>query len=98
MNLLVRPDDIILSRATVYYVIKRKTPIIVRYKSLKPQDGETFFYQQLLLTNPCRSETELLGDHITYRARFLSLHPNFQQTLANQTTATNLTYSWLQLV
>src|SRR6185437_11406930 len=71
-----------------YYVIKRKNPIIVRYKYLKPQDGDTYFYQQLLLTKPCRSEAELRGNHKTYRAHFLHLHPDFQHALTEQTNAT----------
>ena len=42
------------------YVVRRNSPIIVRHRYLKLQDAELFFYQQLLLTVPCRSEEELL--------------------------------------
>jgi len=35
-----------------YYVVKRSSPILVRFRYLKIQDGEHFFYQQLLLSLP----------------------------------------------
>ncbi|CAG8819086.1 5081_t:CDS:2 [Gigaspora margarita] len=39
------------------YVIKRTKEIIVRYRYLKLEDSELYFYQQLLLNYPARSET-----------------------------------------
>lgn len=68
-----------------YYIVKRTSPLVIRYKHLKIQNGESFFYQQLLLSTPCRSESELLGDYTTYREKYLSLHPNFQNSLQNST-------------
>ena len=49
-----------------YYVIKRNFPLLIRYRYLKIQDGEKYFYQQLLLSIPCRSENELLGNYNSY--------------------------------
>ena len=49
-----------------YYIIKRSTPLIIRYRYLKVQNGESFFYQQLLLTISCRSESEMLGNYTSY--------------------------------
>jgi hypothetical protein len=70
-----------------YYVIKRRSPLVVRYRYLKVQNGESFFYQQLLLTMPCRSESELLGNYTSYRGKYLSLHPNFQNILQDSEDA-----------
>jgi hypothetical protein len=66
-----------------YYVIKRISPLVIRYKYLKVQNGETFFYQQLLLTTPCRSESELLNNYTSYREKYLSLHPDFHNSIYN---------------
>ena len=52
------------------------------------QNGDPFFYQQLLFTKPWRSETELLGQYSTYREHFLDLHPNFRLALENNTNVT----------
>jgi PIF1-like helicase/Helitron helicase-like domain at N-terminus len=68
-----------------YYVTKRSTPLVTRYRHLKVQNGESFFYQQLLLTTPCRSERELLGNYTSYREKYLSLHPDFQSSIHNTT-------------
>ena len=68
-----------------YYVIKRTSPLVTRHQHLKVQNGESFFYQQLLLSIPCRSEDELLGDHASYREKYLSLHPDFQNMIQNST-------------
>ena len=59
------------------------SPLVVCYRYLKVQNGEPFFYQQLLLLTPCRSEGELLGNHTSYRERYLSLHPDFQNSIQN---------------
>jgi len=67
------------------YVVRRNSPIIVRHRYLKLQDAELFFYQQLLLTVPCRSEEELLGNYSSYRERYLNIHPEFQTALEQQT-------------
>src|SRR6266542_528393 len=71
-----------------YYIVKRISPLVVRYKYLKVQNEELFFYQQLLLSVPCRSEEELLGNYTSYRERYLSLHPDFQNSIQNSTTIT----------
>jgi hypothetical protein len=80
-----------------YYVIKRNSPLITRYRYLKIQDGELYFYQQLLLSTPCRSEDELLGNYNSYREKYLSLHPTFQNIIQNSAdTVTNQTRHSLQ--
>jgi hypothetical protein len=71
-----------------YYIVKRATPLVIRYKYLKVQNGELFFYQQLLLSIPCRSEDELLGNCTSYRERYLNLHPDFQHSIQNSTIIT----------
>jgi len=72
------------------YVIKRSKDIITRYRFLKIEDGESYFYQQLLLKIPTRSETEYKTiQHETYQERFLSLFPNFLTDLQNQTRNTH---------
>ncbi|CAB4382270.1 unnamed protein product [Rhizophagus irregularis] len=64
----------------------RTSPLVVRYRYLKVQNGELFFYQQLSLSISCRFEEELLGNYTSYRERYLSLHPDFQKDLANHIT------------
>jgi hypothetical protein len=71
-----------------YYIVKRATSLVIRYKYLKVQNGELFFYQQLLLSIPCRSEDELLGNCTSYRERYLNLHPDFQHSIQNSTIIT----------
>ncbi|CAG8838135.1 38573_t:CDS:2, partial [Gigaspora margarita] len=44
------------------YVVKRKKEIIIRYYQLKIDDGELYFYQQLLLNHPARSEANYKSD------------------------------------
>jgi hypothetical protein len=66
-----------------YYVVKRLSPLVIRYKYLKVQNGESFFYQQLLLSTPCRSENELLNNYSSYREKYLSLHPDFSNSIFN---------------
>jgi PIF1-like helicase/Helitron helicase-like domain at N-terminus len=67
------------------YVIKRVTPKLVRFRYLKLQDGQLYFYQKLLLEMPCRNEEELLGTFSTYREHWLSCHPEFHETLQQVT-------------
>src|ERR1043165_1321839 len=72
------------------YVIKQSKNIITRYCFLKIEDGESYFYQQLLLKIPTRNETKYkTTQHETYRERFLSLFPNFLTNLQNQTRNTH---------
>ena len=39
------------------------------------EHGELYFYQQLLLTFPCRSEDNLKGNYNTYRDHFMAKFP-----------------------
>ncbi|CAG8844587.1 40366_t:CDS:1, partial [Gigaspora margarita] len=72
------------------YVVKRKKEIIIRYHQLKIDDGELYFYQQLLLNHPARSEADYKSDPSqTYRDKFLLLHPTFLSDLQNQTAITH---------
>lgn len=70
------------------FIIKRTVPIVTRFRYLTIQDGESFFYQQLLLTLPCRNENDLLGGFSTYRAHFLHLHPELQPSLHEHLSTT----------
>lgn len=72
-----------------YFVIKRTTPILVRFRYLKLNDGEAYFYQKLLQTVPSRNENDLLGGHCTYREHYLALNPQLQADLLLHSTATN---------
>ncbi|GBB87368.1 hypothetical protein RclHR1_13810001 [Rhizophagus clarus] len=63
------------------YVVKRTTPKLVRFRYLKLQDGELYFYQKLLLELPCRNEEELLGIFQTYREHWLFLHPELYEKI-----------------
>jgi DNA replication protein DnaC len=62
------------------YIVKRITSKLVRFRYLKLQDGEIYFYQKLLLEIPCRSEEELLGNFQTYREHWLHHHPELHET------------------
>ena len=67
------------------YIVKRSKEIIIRYRFLKIEDGELYFYQQLLLKVPTRSELNYRnGPNETYREKFLSLFPNYLTELQNQ--------------
>ena len=70
------------------FIIKRTVPIVTRFRYLTIQDGESFFYQQLLLTLPCRNENDLFGGFSTYRAHFLHLHPELQPSLHEHLSTT----------
>src|SRR5204862_512848 len=60
------------------------------------KNGESFFYQQLLLSTPCRTENDLLDNCTSYRQKFLSLHPRFQATI--EENCTKVTTNQNQLV
>ncbi|CAB5345236.1 unnamed protein product [Rhizophagus irregularis] len=60
------------------YVVKRTKELITRHRFLKIEDGELYFYQQLLLNVPARSESELKSSpDTTYRKTFLQLSLTF---------------------
>ncbi|CAG8804103.1 1728_t:CDS:1, partial [Gigaspora rosea] len=64
------------------YVVKRTKEIIIRYRYLTIEDGELYFYQQLLLNYPARSEADYkTTPDQTYRDKFLSLFPDFLNNL-----------------
>ncbi|GBC19376.2 PIF1-like helicase domain-containing protein [Rhizophagus irregularis DAOM 181602=DAOM 197198] len=67
------------------YVIKRTNQKLVRFRHLKLEDGELFFYQKLLLEIPCKSEEELLSTFSTYREHWLHHHPEFQEEIQQVT-------------
>jgi len=71
------------------YVVKRSKEIVTRYQFLKIEDGEPYFYQQLLLRIPARNESDYkITLNGTYREKFLSLFPDFLDELQNQITNT----------
>ena len=71
------------------YVVKRSKEIIVRYRFLKIEDGELYFYQQLLHNVPARSESDYkISPNGTYREKFLSLFPDFLTNLQNSIQTT----------
>ncbi|CAJ0840813.1 6800_t:CDS:2 [Entrophospora sp. SA101] len=67
------------------YVVKRTTKKLVRFHYLKFQDGEQYFYQQILKNLPCRSEEEILGNYATYKQHFLFLYPEIHNQLQQNT-------------
>ena len=72
------------------YIVKRSKEIIIRYRFLKIEDGELYFYQQLLLKVSTRSELDYKnGPNETYREKFLSLFPNYLTELQNQIVNTH---------
>ncbi|CAG8841784.1 32654_t:CDS:2, partial [Gigaspora margarita] len=72
------------------YVVKCKKEIIIKYHQLKIDDGELYFYQQLLLNQSARSEADYKSDSSqTYQDKFLLLHPTFLSDLQNQTANTH---------
>ena len=74
------------------YVVKRSKEIIVRYRFLKIEDGELYFYQQLLLNVPARNELDYkITPNGTYREKFLSLYPDFLSDLQNRVTSNHQT-------
>ncbi|CAB4412311.1 unnamed protein product [Rhizophagus irregularis] len=71
------------------YIVKRSKEIVTRYRFLKIEDGELYFYQQLLLKIPARDESDYkIRPDGTYREKFLSLFPEFLTNLQNQITNT----------
>src|SRR4051794_6858665 len=76
-------------------VIKRRKPCITRYHYLRLEDGEAYFYHQLLLSKPWRSEDEIAGQFDSYQEHFQMLFPEaFDKAvaLANQETAVETVY------
>src|SRR4051794_34592632 len=73
------------------YVVKRAKEILVRYRFLKIDDGELYFYQKLLLTIPARNESDYITPGGTYREKFLSLFPNFLTDFQNNITNSHQT-------
>ncbi|GES90087.1 Pif1-like helicase domain-containing protein [Rhizophagus clarus] len=72
------------------YVVKRSKEIITRHRFLKIEDGELYFYQQLLLTIPARNESDFKSTpDATYREKFLQYFPDFLANLHNQTMDTH---------
>ena len=72
------------------YVVKRSKEIVVRYRFLKIEDGELYFYQRLLLNLPARSENDFrISPNGTYREKFLQLYPNFLTDMQNQVATTH---------
>ena len=67
------------------YVIKRTSQRLVRFRYLKLQDGEIYFYQKLLLEIPCRSEEELLENFQTYREYWLYRYPELYEAIQQVT-------------
>ncbi len=68
------------------FVVKRSKEIITRYRFLKVEDGEIYFYQQLLLKVPSRNENDYkISPNSTYREKFLALFPDFLIDLQNRT-------------
>ncbi|CAG8731368.1 20181_t:CDS:2, partial [Gigaspora rosea] len=57
------------------------------FPDLFPDDGEMFFYQQLLCTIPCRTENELLANFPTYRDHYLHLNPHLNVMLQTSTNS-----------
>ena len=57
------------------FVKKRQKKILVRFQHLTVQHSESFFYQQLLLRIPARSEADLKQSYLTYKACFEAEFP-----------------------
>lgn len=60
-------------------VVKRKQSILLRYEYLCVKDGEKYYYQQLLLQRPWRSEEQLKGPYQSYRQHHAMLFPQQHQ-------------------
>jgi DNA replication protein DnaC len=58
------------------YIVARKKEILVRFQYLTAQNGESFFYQQLLLKIPARNEEDIKSNYPNYRARFYAEFPH----------------------
>jgi hypothetical protein len=58
-----------------WIIVKRQKPILLRYKHVRVQDAEHYYYRHLLLLRPWRSEEELKGNHISYREHHAALFP-----------------------
>ena len=58
------------------YIVTRKKEILVRFQYLIAQNGESFFYQQLLLKLPIRNEKEIISNYPNYRTCFYAEFPD----------------------
>ncbi|EXX78897.1 uncharacterized protein OCT59_016939 [Rhizophagus irregularis] len=68
----------------------RSKEIIIRHRFLRIEDGELFFYQQLLLNVPAKSEADYkITPDGTYREKFLSLYWDYVNTLEDQLASTH---------
>src|SRR5262249_23205706 len=56
-------------------IVKRMKPLLLRYRHLRVDDGESYYYQQLLLNLPWRSEEQLKGPYRSYREHHAALFP-----------------------
>ncbi|CAG8803311.1 28952_t:CDS:2 [Gigaspora margarita] len=73
--------------------LKENNPFFHEYTRISSNDlfahnpfpsWEPYFYQQLLLRLPCRSEDELFGNYSTYRDHFIARFPNIYQLINEQ--------------
>jgi len=75
-------------------VLEKTKQTLTRFRYLRIEDGEPFFYQQLLLKRAWRSEEQLRGRYSSYRENFRALYPAaFEQASLNaysQSRARNL--------
>ncbi|CAG8828782.1 2880_t:CDS:2, partial [Gigaspora margarita] len=67
----IKKTNSITSQRTTYYDQLENT-VIKRANRILTQHGKPFFYQQLILRLPCRSEPELYGGFLSYRDHFLT--------------------------
>ena len=66
------------------FVRKRQKEILVRFQHLTIEQSESFFYQQLLLRLPVRSEADLKNSYSTYKEQFEAKYPaEYSLTLNN---------------
>ena len=57
-------------------IVQRRSPILIRYRHLQMEHGESYFYQRLLMNIPARSEEELKGEHNSYRDHYIARFPD----------------------
>lgn len=71
------------------YITPKSKKILARFSYRKFEDGEPFFYHQLLLKLPSRSEETWLGNFATYKEHFVFLYAEEYErllTTANRQT------------
>ncbi|CAG8503375.1 3740_t:CDS:2 [Gigaspora margarita] len=81
----------------------RTNRIFTHIRFLRLEHGKPFFYQQLLLRLPCRSETDLCGKFSSYHDHFLAKFPDIYHSIQeqnhefviNQTTHTTNQFDYL---